>query len=90
MNGHGFTFTKYLSFYTSNDIDRSKVKETTIHTLQKAEADGFDNLLAKHSKVFKKRWSKADVKLEGDNDALHALRFNIYHLLISAGPQPEV
>ncbi|MCK4532754.1 glycoside hydrolase family 65 protein [bacterium] len=79
--------TKFFTFYTSLEIPANRIKTKTIKTIQKITKKGFNQLFNDHCKVWRKKWKKANIEIEGDSKTEKALRFNIYHLLISAGTQ---
>ncbi len=47
--------------------------------------DGADTLLAAQSEYLRTFWAGADIRIEGDAKMEEALRFNMFHLLESAG-----
>ncbi len=79
--------TKFFTFYTSLEIHPNRIKNKTIKNIQKITKKGFTQLFDAHCKAWSKKWKKANIEIEGDSKAEKALRFNIYHLLISAGTQ---
>ncbi|MFZ2654566.1 MAG: glycosyl hydrolase family 65 protein [Victivallales bacterium] len=52
-----------------------------ISLLRAAEGMTFDLLCAEHAAVWRKRWEKSDVVVEGDDRDAENLRISIYHLL---------
>lgn len=71
---YAFDFFAHISIDDKNDLS----KEVFDHTV----ALGFDKLLEDHLTCFHKKWEDSDVKIEGDDEALIALRYSIYHLII--------
>jgi trehalose/maltose hydrolase-like predicted phosphorylase len=49
--------------------------------LSEFEATGFDRLLAEHREAWARRWTDAEVVIDGDPDAQLAARFSVFHLL---------
>ena len=45
---------------------------------------GYAALLAEHVKIWTELWRVSDVRIEGDEEAQHALRYSLYHLLVIA------
>lgn len=84
--GETVVITKFFSLYNSKYIEPSHIKHKTIKTLKYAVKHGIKKLFNDHAEAFDKRWEYCDISIEGDADAQHALRFNIYHLLIAAHP----
>ncbi|NQU95095.1 MAG: glycoside hydrolase family 65 protein [Candidatus Omnitrophica bacterium] len=87
--GETVRFTKIFSIHTSKDFPAKQLKKTATKELNRAKRLGFDELFKRHENAWKKRWEKSDVKIIGDNEAEKALRFNIYHLIISGNENDE-
>ena len=81
--GETICFTKIFSVYTSRHISHRRLKEIAIKELRQVKNAGFETLLKKHTQAWDKKWNSADIKIEGDKEVRKALRFNIYHMLIS-------
>ncbi|MGM0441968.1 MAG: CBS domain-containing protein [Elusimicrobiota bacterium] len=77
------TFTKIFTIYTSNDCRPSKIAKKSRQDLKKARQAGFDAIFKEHAKSFGRKWEDTDIKITGDINTQRAIRFNIYHLLIS-------
>ncbi|MCX7005233.1 MAG: glycoside hydrolase family 65 protein, partial [bacterium] len=60
---------------------RDRAPGTVARVLAGAARVTFDGLLAEHAAAWERRWRTADVVIEGDPRAQHALRVNLYHLL---------
>ena len=45
---------------------------------------GYDKLLAEHEQIWQQLWRVSDVQIQGDEEAQHALRYSLYHLLVIA------
>lgn len=82
------TIRKYFVISTSKTDKPSLIKKQTIGALKKARRMGFDKLLDEHCAAWDRKWDNANIEIEGDTAAEHALRFNIYHLII-AGNEGE-
>jgi trehalose/maltose hydrolase-like predicted phosphorylase len=57
--------------------------------LSRAEAQGPDELLARHRRAWRERWAGADVVVDGDPLAQRDLRFALYHLIIAGDPESD-
>ncbi len=79
--------TKFFTFYNSLEINPRQIRNKTIKNIKKITKKGFNQLFTAHCKVWTKKWKKANIEITGDPKAEKALRFNIYHLLISTGTQ---
>lgn len=82
--GTTYTLDKRVAIYTSRDVDRDQIKHRCLAALQPAQTQGFETCLEQHSAVWTGLWADSDCRIEGAAQATHALRFNIYHLLIAA------
>ncbi|MGC8901722.1 MAG: glycoside hydrolase family 65 protein [Fervidobacterium sp.] len=86
--GKKYTVEKYGSIYTSLE---------TNHPLEDAKCEvenfmmsGIENEIKLHSKHMEKIWEKIDIKIEGDEVAQKAIRFNLFHLYSCASDNPKV
>ena len=82
--GTTYTLDKLVTIYTSRDIDRDQIHHSCLAALQQAKTQGFETCLEEHSAFWAHMWINSDCHIEGASQATHALRFNIYHLLIAA------
>ena len=82
--GHEITFTKLFSVCTGGLDNADSLKKKALSTLRSAVNRGFDELFRRHRDSLAERWDKSDVAVKGDRACQLAIRFNIYHLLISA------
>ena len=82
QRGKTAVITKLVSLYTSHDVPHP-VQEA-LKEINEAAQVGYSSLLSTHRKRWKDLWKDSDVKIEGDEKAQHAVRTNIYHLLIAA------
>ncbi len=63
--------------------------EVARRALQRAREIGFDELLRRHRSAWDEAWAAADLRLDGDVDDQHALRFAIYHMISTANPDKD-
>lgn len=61
----------------------TKVRNNTINILKKIRTKGIDQLVEENKNAWDKKWLNASVKIDGDMEAMRALRFNLYHLIIA-------
>jgi kojibiose phosphorylase len=81
-----YTFEKIVSIYTSRDVppeDTRNIRDVTVDAMKQSLNRGFDEMLAAHNDKWDELWSAADIVIDGDPDAMKALRFNLYHLMIA-------
>ncbi len=67
---------------------RTKVPspEVARRALERARETGYDELLRRHRAAWDEAWDAADLRVDGDADDQHALRFAIYHMISTAHP----
>jgi len=82
--GETYTFSKYFAVFTDNDPVRKPILKAAIETVQHARSLGFQACLDRHNAEWKKKWQRCDVKIGGDDEAQHALRYSILQLLMVA------
>lgn len=83
--------TKIVAFMTSHDIQDSEQRRLAIiNKIKNAVATTFNVILQEHVKAWANRWDKADIQISGDLPIQHALRFNLYQLLIAANTSSSV
>ena len=88
--GETVCFTKIFSIRTSKHTSQAMLKKTAIEDVNRAKNVRFKHLLERHIERFGDLWESAEIKIEGDKAALKALRFNIYHLIISGKEKDDV
>ncbi len=78
------TLEKCVAISSSLDASGGSAEETAWATALSSAGAGYANLRAAHEGVWEDRWQKADVRIEGDDEARHALRYSLYQLLSAA------
>ncbi|NMW22237.1 MAG: glycoside hydrolase family 65 protein [Chlorobiaceae bacterium] len=86
--GESYVFEKLAVVATSREIPAEEMFKGTISKLKYFVRSGAAAEIAAHLQVWQEKWKQADIVLNGDAKAQHALRFNIYQLLINAPVQP--
>lgn len=74
--------TAFTSLEEKNPVKASLLK------LEEARDKGYATIMREHREVWSRLWEDCDVRIEGDEQAQRAVRFNLYHLLIAA-PRTE-
>jgi kojibiose phosphorylase len=82
--GTTHTFVKYFAVFTDNDRVKEPVNEAAMSAVREARTLGYEACLNRHNAQWAKKWESCDVKIEGDDEAQHALRYSIFQLLIAA------
>ena len=66
---------------TSRDYDTNDaVKAATDDLFADIASNIYNDLVIDHTTGWAKRWEKADVQIEGDEEAQQGIRFNLFHL----------
>ncbi len=63
--------------------------EAALEALEAAERVGVETLLAEQRSAWARRWSVADIRIEGDPELQRAVRFCLFHLMASVADRPE-
>jgi len=85
--GATYRLDRTVCAYTSRD-SADPVASAAAH-LRDAVTGGADRLARAHAAAWRERWQTADVRPDGDPEALRALRFAAYHLVCAANPLDE-
>lgn len=78
--GEQALITKVVTVVTSRDIVAEQQVQEASSLLDAAVLKGTEQLEAEHKTAWAERWSKADVKIEGDDESQQGVRFNIFQL----------
>jgi kojibiose phosphorylase len=82
--GKAYTFHKYFAVFTAHDAVSQPIRKAAIATVEQARADGYKSCLQKHDAEWSRKWRRCDVRIDGDDEAQHALRYSILQLLMVA------
>jgi kojibiose phosphorylase len=82
--GQSYTFDKLVAIYTSRDLNGAEMGAKCEAELETAQAIGFDICVKNSALAWRSKWDACDCVITGDVETTRALRFNIYHLLITA------
>lgn len=74
------TLEKYVAVVTSRDVPETQQLAKAQELLAAATQHTWDQLKMTHNQVWQERWEKADVVIEGDDEAQQGMRFNIFQL----------
>lgn len=81
--GRTVALEKFVAYVVDGDAGTRDDRLRT--TLSEAAAAGFDRLAADQAGALEKFWRHAELSIDGDAASEQALRFNLFHLLQSAG-----
>ncbi|MGM0688500.1 MAG: glycoside hydrolase family 65 protein [Bacillota bacterium] len=79
------TMVKYVSYYTSRDYPVEDLPDLAEKLVTKARIIGFNALLDEQRHYCRRFWDTVGISIDGDPEAEQGLRFNLFHLLQSAG-----
>lgn len=71
---------KYVAVTTDRDYEVAQLVTKAEEVLTHSDKLGYDSLLQEHKEVWLKRWSSADVEINGDDEAQQGIRFNLFQL----------
>jgi alpha,alpha-trehalose phosphorylase len=72
--------TKLVSYQSSTGVPTEELADRCSRTLDRADQEGVEQLLAEQSEWLDGFWSNADIELVGDDAAQQALRWNLFQL----------
>ena len=73
----------------ATDSRQAPRPEAALEALEAAERIGVDGLLSEQRSAWARRWSAADIRIEGDPELQRAVRFCLFHLMASVADRPE-
>ncbi|MBE9389285.1 glycoside hydrolase family 65 protein [Vagococcus salmoninarum] len=79
-SGETIALEKYVAVVTSRDVPEEQQVSQAETFLQKALDSSWEELKTAHSHGWSQRWEKADVVIQGDDEAQQGMRFNIFQL----------
>ncbi|XID95534.1 HAD-IA family hydrolase [Paenibacillaceae bacterium WGS1546] len=85
--GRTYSFTKYVSVRFGED--RSTTAEAAMNAVRDAMSADYESHLREHEREWERKWEVSDVGIEGDDEALFALRYSLYQLHIIAPTHSE-
>ena len=78
--GNTLTLYKYVVVTHSNHFPAHELEQRGLEILDRAVKKGYKKLLAEHRERWDEIWRISDVKIEGDESAQQAIRYNILQL----------
>ncbi|MGL6216690.1 MAG: glycoside hydrolase family 65 protein, partial [Lacrimispora sphenoides] len=76
--GGQYRFYKYIAVYTSKDGENYQSEAEKLAL--KAKEAGYEKLLSDHKNNWEEKWVVSEVSIEGDDEAMEALNYSLYHL----------
>ncbi len=78
--GNPIKITKLVSYHSSNGVPAEELADRCSRTLERAEADGIERIVAEQREWLDEFWVNSDIELRGDDAAQQALRWNLFQL----------
>jgi kojibiose phosphorylase len=88
QKGESCVFEKLAVVATSMEIADDAMFKGTIGKLKSFVRSGAVAEITAHLEALNEKWKQADIVIKGDDKAQHALRYNIYQLLINGPSRP--
>ncbi len=82
--GGVYHVNKLVSIYSSRDVVKSDLKNAVGKDLKNFAELSSKARITAHVASWRDKWDQCEISIAGDPQANHALKFNIYHLLITA------
>ena len=76
---------KYIAYASSRDTEETQVTAAVLKELRQAAAAGYDALRTEQVGSMQQFWENADITIQGEDSLQRGIRFNMFHLLQSAG-----
>lgn len=83
--GQELCLEKFICYTSSLDMEKDALEGFTLQLLEKAGEEGFASLEAYQKEYMHRYWENADVKIKGDDALQQGMRFNLFHVMQSAG-----
>lgn len=84
-SSESLTLNKYLTYTSSLDMEKEKLESFLEEVAGQEAAKGAKVLLQQQKKEMDVFWEKADIQVEGDDALQQGIRFNLFHIMQSAG-----
>lgn len=82
--GKTIRLDKLVTIHTSRDAEAGNLRDRCLSAVEGHRAMGLDAAFDAGRSVWAGKWDDCDCVVIGDDEATKAVRFNIYHLLITA------
>ena len=76
--GETYVTDKWMTVYTGKDC--ADPQEKAIDLLKQAVQEGYDRNLQAHKERWEELWKHSEVVIEGDDRAMEAVNYSLYHL----------
>nr|WP_288888073.1 glycosyl hydrolase family 65 protein [uncultured Blautia sp.] len=76
---------KYICYSSDLDMETEELEPFTKRMLKSAAAAGYEQAEKEQIRYMNQYWEKADVVVKGDDALQQGIRFNLFHIMQSAG-----
>ena len=83
--GESAVMYKTVAYFRGTEAEEDALLEKALSEAERLDALGFDALAREQAEYMGRFWEHCGLWVEGDGSLLQGLRFNLYHLLQSAG-----
>ena len=83
--GQAVSIDKFIAYEWGSAENADAFAKAAANAARDARLSGFDALIAGQENALARYWQDAGIELDGDDALLQGLRFNLFHLLQSAG-----
>lgn len=83
--GQAVSLEKIVAYFSGTADEETQLLASALDEANAVAALGFDRLKAEQAAYMARFWRRSGIWVEGDNELLQGMRFNMYHLLQSAG-----
>ena len=83
VSGESYDLEKDVIVLTSRDIEPKEQTSYAKDLMAKLQSKSFLDNLDEHTSIWKNRWAKSDVVIEGDDAAQQGIRFNLLQLFMT-------
>lgn len=82
---HTVICEKSIVYTSSQDMETEKLESFVWQELEAASEEGWEKALEEHSEKVQEFWDVADVQIFDDEALQQGIRFNLFHIMQSAG-----
>jgi len=79
--GKEYEFTRYVVISHRKNHEKGDIEHHILRNLREVKSVGFDTIYDEHREYWKRLWSRARVKIKGDENAEKSLLFSLFHLM---------
>ena len=83
--GSQISFEKFICYSSDLDMKKEALKEFVCSLLEKAKNKGYVSFEIEQKQYMEEFWDVADVEIDGDDALQQGMRFNLFHIMQSAG-----